>query len=174
MHKKALLFGGLVGAAMSISFMLSIDLMTQADGTMDFSKGELIGYSSMLLSLVLVFLGIRSYKNSISPQPLSFGRALGLGTYLVAVASTIYALVWMWYYANYAQNFMTEYSAYVIECAAQEGATATELAAKEAEMASMSSLYENPLVRFGMTFMEYFPIGFVGALIGSAILRTRK
>lgn len=174
MHKKALVFGTLVGVAMSISFMLSIRMMTQPDGTMDFSQGEVVGYSSMVLSLVLVFLGIRSYKTSIAPRPLSFGRALGVGTYLVAVASTIYALVWLWYYANYAQNFMTEYSAYVLECAAKDGATAAELAAKESEMASMSSLYKNSLARFGITFMEYFPIGFVGALIGSAILRTRK
>ena len=41
-------------------------------------------------------------------------------------------------------------------------------------MKSLSEMYKNPFIRFGMTLMEIFPLGLAVALISAGILRKKE
>ena len=44
----------------------------------------------LLLSIVGAFIGVRKYRDELPDNCLSYGKALGACTYLIAVASVIY------------------------------------------------------------------------------------
>ena len=54
------------------------------------------------------------------------------------------------------------------------GETGPALQAKLAELEQMRVSYQNPLFRFGMTFIEIFPVGLLIAIISAALLRNPK
>jgi len=53
-----------------------------------------------------------------------------------------------------------------------EGASAAAMQAKVAELQEMASMYNNPLIRMPMIFIEIFPVGLLVALATAAILRN--
>jgi hypothetical protein len=44
-----------------------------------FEYGAYFGYTGMLLAFLLVFFGIRSYRDNVSGGHISFGRAFAVG-----------------------------------------------------------------------------------------------
>jgi len=60
MKRIVLIFGVISGVISSALMFLTLPLMK--NGTINFDNGELFGYTAILLSLLLVFFGIRSYR----------------------------------------------------------------------------------------------------------------
>jgi hypothetical protein len=54
------------------------------------------------------------------------------------------------------------------------GVTGAAYAKAAAEMESMRKSYANPLMRFGMTFLEIFPVGVLVAFVSAGLLRNPK
>lgn len=69
---------------------------------------------------------------------------------------------------------MDEYAAAMLAQARDKGASAAELARITADMASMKTLYANPLFRMPMTFVEIFPVGVLVSIITAALLRNSR
>src|SRR5678816_2490455 len=53
---------------------------------------EVIGYLTILLSMIFVFPGIRHYRNYINNGALSFGQGLKIGTFIVLIPSVFFGL----------------------------------------------------------------------------------
>lgn len=70
-------------------------------------------------------------------------------------------------------DFMEKYIQHSLTKMQQSGASAVELEKYTADMAEFKELYKNPLVKFGMTFTEPFPVGFLVALISAVVLRKQ-
>ena len=68
-------------------------------------------------------------------------------------------------------DFMDKYIQHSLTKMQQSGASAIELEKHTAEMADFKVMYKNPLVKFGLTFIEPFPVGFLVALISALVLR---
>lgn len=142
-------------------------------GVIDFGAGQVIGYSAMVLSFLLVFFGIRSYRDEVAGGSVTFGRAFGVGLLITVVACAFYVVAWEIVYHGFIPDFLDHYSAHVIGQLRAEGATAAAIAAKEAEMARFAELYANPLFNVLITFMEPFPVGLIVTLVSAAILRKK-
>jgi hypothetical protein len=128
----------------------------------------------MVVAFLMVFFGIRSYRDNIYGGTISFWKAVGIGVLITLVASACYVTTWEVIYYWFAPDFVEKYGAYMLEQARQAGATERELAAKAAEMARFREMYKNPLINAGVTFIEVFPIGLVVTLISAAILRRNR
>ena len=74
--KKIVLIFGLISGGISMVMMLATMLFIDRIG---FDKGVFVGYTAIVLSFMLVFFGIRSYRDNVSGGRISFGRAFQVG-----------------------------------------------------------------------------------------------
>jgi hypothetical protein len=170
MKRVVLVFGLLAGAVLSVMMVVNIAFIDR----IGFDTAEIIGYTTMVLAFLMVFFGIRSYRDNIYGGTISFGKAFAIGLLITLVASACYVTTWEVIYYWFAPDFVEKYGAYMLRQAREAGATEQELAAKAAEMARFREMYKNPLINAAITFVEVFPIGAVVTLISAAILRRDR
>lgn len=171
--KKIIITYGLIGGAI-ISTMMLTQISLIDSGVIDMDKGMLLGYTSMVIALSMVFFGVKNYRDNQLKGVITFWEAFKMGILITAVSSLMYAISWEFYYNLAASDFTQKYSEYYIDKMTKEGATADAIAAKKAEMVSFSEWYKNPLLRFGMTIMEILPVGLIVTLITAALLRKKE
>jgi hypothetical protein len=133
-----------------------------------------VGYATMILAFVMVFLGIRSYRDTVLAGAIRFGRAFNVGILITLVASACYVAAWQVIYRTMVPDYMEKYSARVIEEDRASGASEVQLEAKRQEMARMAEAYKNPLVNVGLTFLEVFPVGVVVVLVSAGALSRKR
>jgi hypothetical protein len=170
MKRIVLTFGLIAGGLLSL-MMLGNMLVVDRIG---FDHGEVIGYTTMVLAFLLVFFGIRSYRDNVAGGSVSFGRAVAVGLLIVLVASACYVATWEVEYYTLFPDFVDKYSAHVIEKARASGATQAELEKQMREMAQFREAYRNPLINIGYTFLEPLPVALPMTLISAVILRRRR
>jgi hypothetical protein len=165
MKKVVLIYGVFAGIAL---ILLSIVLQM--------SLGEhsmVTGYVTMVLSLLMVFFGIKSYRDQHLGGQMTFGQGFKVGILITLIASLFYVVGWEIYSALYMPNFMDDYSAKAIEQMRADGMSAAKITEKMAEMEQWKEWYKNPAIRYGLVFLEIFPVGILVTLISAAILRRK-
>jgi len=168
--KKTVLTFGLIGGVI-------IALLTL--GTLPFSKqlgydkSLFIGYTVIVLSFLMVFFGIRSYRDNVGGGTISFGRAFAVGTLIVLITSVCYVVNWEIMYFKLMPNFVSDYSNYEVGKMRAAGATQQAIDAKLEEMKQLKQLLDNPLKNAAFSFIEPLPVGLIITLISSLILRRR-
>jgi ethanolamine transporter EutH len=166
--KYGLISGGIIAAMTAVLLPLCMR------GTIDFERSELFGYASMVLAFLLVFFGIRSYREEVGEGAISFAKGVQVGLLITLVACAVYVLCWEIVYWGFYPDFLDDYSARVIEKMRENGETEAAIRKMEGEMATFGRLYANPLFNVGITFLEVFPVGLVMTLVSAAILRRRS
>lgn len=170
MRKIVLTFGLIAGAMLSVMMLLTIPFMEQ----IGFENGMLIGYTTMVLSFMMVYFGVRSYRDNVAGGTVSFGRAFNVGILITALASVCYVATWQVVYHKISPDFFEKYSAYTLDQARADGASEAELAAQAAEMARFNEMYKNPLVNMGITFLEPLPVGLLFTLVTAGLLSRKR
>ena len=169
MRRIVLTFGLIAGGLLSLMMVVSMAFHEQ----IGFDRGLVVGYTTMVLSFLLVFFGVRTYRDTVGGGSISFGRALGVGLLISLVACVCYVVTWQFVYRLMMPDYMERYAAYVLEKARASGATAEQLAAQSQEMARFREMYRNPLVNAAMTFVEPLPVALLMTLVSAGILRRR-
>ena len=169
--KKTVLTFGLISGVLSSSMMLVAVLFIDDIG---FDRGVVVGYTAIVLSFLLVFFGIRSYRDNVAGGAISFGRGVTVGILITLISCAFYVLSWLAYSNRLAPDFMEKYAAHVIEQARAGGATAEQIEAQRREMEAFRVTYANPFYKVAYTFLEPFPVGLLVTLISAGVLRTRK
>ena len=170
MKKIVLTFGLIAGAI--IGGMLFITMPFQKQ--IGYDHGEIIGYTSMVLAFLLIFFGVRSFRDNVAGGSVSFGRALAVGVQIAVVASVCYVLAWEVIYFRIEPDFMKKYEAYELEKARAGGASEQEIAKKKTEMDQFAAMYRNPVINAGITFVEPLPVALVIALVSAGVLSRRR
>ena len=169
MKKTVLTFGLLAGLVIMVMMFTTL-LLSDRIG---FGKGEIIGYTTIILSFLLVFFGIRSYRENVSGGTITFGRAFAVGILITLIATVFYVATWEVMYFKFMPDFCDKYAAYAIEKARAAGASAQQIQATADEMKRFKVMLDNPFINAALTFTEPFPIGFIITLISSAVLRKK-
>src|SRR2546427_10013414 len=91
MKKTVLTFGLISGAIMAVMMFATLPF---TDSAWLQSHSMFIGYTTMVLSFMLAFFGIRSYRENIGGGALTFGRALGVGLVIPLLSSVLYLGTW--------------------------------------------------------------------------------
>ena len=170
MKKTVWTFGLISGGILSV-MMLAVVPFQDAIG---FDRGEVIGYASMVLSFLLVFFGIRSYRDNVGGGTVNFGRAFVLGALITVVASVCYVATWEVIYFKLWPGFSQKYAAYTIDKVKASGASQAVIDQKVAEMRKFAEMYQNPVFNAAITFLEPLPVGLVIALVSAGILRRKR
>jgi len=171
MKRIVIIFGLISGVISSALMFLTLPLLHS--GKVTFDNGEIIGYTAIFLSLLLVFFGIRSYRENAGGT-ITFGRAFSVGILITLISCVFYVASWEVIYFKFMPNFADKYSAHVISEMRAKGATDADIAAKKVEMVKMKAMLDNPLLNAAMTFIEPFPVGLIMTLVSAGILRRRR
>lgn len=170
MQKIVLTFGLVAGALLSGMMLLTLPFLDR----IGFERSELIGYTTMVLAFLMVYFGVRSYRDNVAGGRVSFGRAFVVGLLITVVASACYVATWQLIYHRIAPDFFDKYAAYAIDKAKKAGATEAQIAARTKEMAEFKEMYKNPLVNIGMTFVEPLPVGLLFTLVSAGLLSRKR
>lgn len=170
MKKVVIVFGLISGAISSAMMFLTLPLLN--NGTINNHNGEVIGYTAIFLSFLLVFFGIRSYRENAGGA-ITFGRATAVGLLITLISCVFYVASWEIIYFKLMPDFADKYAARAIDTMREKGATEAAIAAKKKEMEKMKAMYNNPLINAAVTFIEPFPVGLIVTLVSAAILRRR-
>ena len=166
MKKTVLTFGLLSGLVISGMMVALLPLQNRIHSV-------LLGYASMLAAFLLIWFGIRSYRDNVAGGSVRFGRAFAVGALIALVSSLCYTATWEVYYFGVGTDFVAKYQAHQMAEAREQGATQAELDAKAAELKKFAEMYENPVINAGMTLMEPLPLGLLVALISAGFLSRR-
>ena len=136
--------------------------------------GMWIGYTTMLVALSAVFVGIKRHRDVERGGVIGFWPALGVGLGISFVAGLFYVAAWEAVQAMSHMDFATSYSKAVIASEQAKGASAEAIAKLTAEMEAFKVQYANPMFRLPMTFIEIFPVGVLVSLVAAALLRNPR
>ena len=170
MRKTVLTYGGIAGAILSAMMLLTLPFQDR----IGFDKGMVIGYTTMVLAFLMVYFGVRSYRDSLAGGQIGFGRAFVVGLSITLVASVCYVATWQLVFYKLAPDFMDKYTAHALETSRKAGATETQLAAQAKELAEFNEMYKNPLVNMSITLLEPLPVGLVFTLFSAGVLSRRR
>jgi Protein of unknown function (DUF4199) len=169
MKKIVLTFGLISGLIMSVLMGGSL-LIADKIGS---GHSLVLGYATMVASFLLIYFGIRSYRDNTLAGQISFGRAFACGLLIALISSVCYVVMWEILYFNFMPHFMDSYFTAQIHKVQSAGLDAATTAARIAAIQHSQLLYQNPLVNMAYTFMEPLPVGLLITLISAALLRRR-
>ena len=169
MTRTVLKFGLIAGAIMSLEMILGLPFIEEVG-----SLGIVVGYTTMVVAFLMVYFGIRSYRDRVAGGSISFGRAFSVGILITIVACLCYVATWEVIFYKFHPDFFDKYAARVVAETKASGATAEQVEVKRREMAIQGEQYRKPLVNIAYTFIEPFPVGLLFTLVCAGILRKRR
>src|SRR5829696_6456333 len=98
--KRIVLRFGLVSGVILMA-LSAVMLPLCMNGTIDFDHSELLGYSAMVLSFLMVFFGIRSYRDNVAGGTIGFGKAFQVGMLITLITCAMYVIAWEITYFNF-------------------------------------------------------------------------
>jgi len=170
MQKIVLTFGLIAGAVLAAMMAVSMRFQDQ----IGFDRGVVVGYTSMVLAFLMVFFGVKSYRDNVAGGQVTFGQAFKVGLLITLVATACYVVTWQIVYYGFMPDFLDKYTAYVMEQARQSGASEAELTRQAQEMADFAEMYQNPLVNIAFTAIEPLPVGLVFTLVSAGVFGRKQ
>ena len=175
MRQTALKYGLRAGGILSALMVITIGGAKLLGMDDHFGVGGLvIGYTTMVLSFMLIHFGIRSYRDTVLGGNVGFWPALRLGLLIALIASACYAATWQVVNRTLLPDFAEKYGAQAVKQAQDRGAPAAEVEKIRSEMAAFAVNYRNPLYLFAMTILEPAPVGILMSLISAGILSRKR
>ncbi|MCL6296297.1 DUF4199 domain-containing protein [Jejuia spongiicola] len=138
----------------------------------NFDYGELIGYTSMILSLLFVYFGIKHYRDKVNNGKISLGKAIAIGMLIASFSAIGVALFDYIYTTKINPDFATEYIDYSIK-KMEATLSPEELKIKSAELIQQMKDYGSPGFMAFMMFSTVIILGFIISLISGLILQRK-
>jgi hypothetical protein len=168
MTRTIFTYGLLAGLIIAVPTMAMIVF-----GISSHHSSVVVGYLVMLVGMSVVLVGVRQHRDKALGGVIRFWPALGLGLGIALVAGVLYVASWEAYLAFTHYAFADDYASAVL-AAQRPKLGPAEYARLAAQMAAFKASYANPLVRFGMTFMEILPVVVIVPLASAALLRNPR
>ncbi len=119
MKKTVLTFGLIAGIMISVLMDGSL-LVANKIGA---GHSMALGYTMMVASFLLVYFGIRSYRDNNLAGQISFARAFSCGILITLITIVCYVATWEILYFNFIPHFMDSYFAAQIHKSSRQGLT---------------------------------------------------
>lgn len=167
--KKTVLLFGLVAAAVAVAGMAATTPLILAG---DHAKSDLLGYSAMVLSALVVFSGIRWFRDR-QEGAVGFGRAFAVGLLITLVSALVQVAAFQLLYFKLVPGFGDAFVACMIDRAEDAGEPPAKVEETAKTAATLKQLYDAPLTNAALTFVSPLPIGIVASALSAAFLRRR-
>ena len=169
MRKIVVTFGLISGA---ISSLMMIALVASG-GRIGFDRGAVIGDTSIVLSFLMVFFGIRTYRDNVGSGQITFLKAFAVGLSITLISCIVYVVTWEVIYYNFIPGFWDAYGAHLVQKLTASGASPAAVEEKLQQVRKYKELYKNPFFNAMLTFIHPFPIGLVITLFSALVLKRK-
>ena len=171
MKRTVLTFGLISGAILSVMMAATVPFADR----IGFDKGAVLGYTSMVVAFLLIYFGVRSYRDNVAGGTVTFGRAFTVGAMIAVVASACYVTTWeVIYFGGFTPGFTEKYQAHAMERAVAKGETEQQLAKRRADLEKFARWYQNPVLNAAVTLLEPLPVALVMSLLTAGIVSRRR
>jgi hypothetical protein len=169
MKKTIFKFGLISGVISSVSMLATVPF----EDKIGLDHSYLLGYTIIVLSFLMVFFGVRSYRDNAGQGQITFSKAFLVGLSISLITCVFYVATWEALYFTVMHDYMDKYAAAVIHKAQLAGDSPAAIQAQVVQLQKYKVLYENPFYNVAMTFIEPFPVGLLITLLTAAILRKK-
>lgn len=170
MKKVVLTFGLLSGAVAAAMMFLTLPFAER----IGFDRMLVVGYTTIVISMLFVYFGIRSYRDNALGGTISFGRGFQAGLLITLISSLCYVAAWLVLFYGFMPDFADKYAAYTVESVRASGGSPAEIetAIKQGEEARR--MLANPVINAAASFLEPVPVGLLVTLISAAVLKRKS
>ncbi len=170
--KKIVIRNGLFAGGILVTLM-TVSMLLMNEST-NFRLAEILGYLSMVLSFVFIFVDIREFRDKYQDGFITFGKGFQVGILITLIASLLYVAGWMILSNTVATDFGDQYYEQFIQNIRESDMAEDEKQAQIAKYERNKDMYQNPLVQIGVSFLEIFPVGLLVTLLSALVLRKGK
>ena len=171
--KQIILKYGLI-AGFIIVAIPSISGMIMGYGEDTFATGEVIGYSTMVFSLMMIFVAAKKYQQANPDEIIGFKQIFLLGSGISLIAGTMFGIYNVIYVLYIDPEFMQKYYDYSINNIRNSGIPAEVVEQQIAEIESQKKMFMNPWVNFFLMFITVFFIGLIVSVISGLFQRDKN
>jgi hypothetical protein len=162
-------YGLIAGAVIAVLMVVNFSVANPESG--DFAMAYVLGYATIIISLSMIFFATKSYRDNYAGGVITFGQGFLVGLYISIIASILYVIIWKVYSSIAMPDFWDQYAKHSLDALTKSGASQAKIAEEMKQM----EYYKNmpPIVEWGMTFLEIFPVGLIISAISALILRRK-
>ncbi|MFD2566982.1 DUF4199 domain-containing protein [Pseudotenacibaculum haliotis] len=168
MKKTVLRYGSYGGITLAVLFVLGLYI---GQG-LDYSVREVIGYTTMILSLSFIFFAIKHQRDKENEGIISFGSSLKIGVLISLIVALVFGVINLVYVEIINPEFTAEYYAHMVE-KYRNSLSEVDFQAKLKELEAQKELFSSTFMSTLIMFMTVFVLGFIISLI-SALFLQRK
>jgi hypothetical protein len=139
----------------------------------DTGKADAIGYTSMVLAALMVFIGVRSYRENAGGGRLTFGRGLAVGLSISLISAACYVAAFQVMYFKLMPTFGESFAACMVHRARASGASPEKIEETARLAQTLKGMYDWPLTNAALAFSGSFPIGAIASALSAAVLRRK-
>ena len=170
MKKVVLTFGFLSGAVAAVMMFMTLPFAER----IGFDRSIIVGYTTIVISMLFVYFGVRSYRDNVLGGHMTFGRGFTAGLLIAVISSLCYVAAWLVMFYGFMPEFGTQYAAYLVDSARANGGSQAEIDAAIKQGEQAQEMLANPLINAAVSFTEPFPVGLLVALISAAVLKRKS
>lgn len=167
MTKIVLTFGLLSGAVAAVMMFLTLPFAER----IGFDRAVYVGYTVIVISMLFVYFGVRSYRDNVLGGRMNFGKAFTAGMLITIISSACYVAAWLVMYYGFMPDFANQYADYLVEQARTPGASQADIDAAIKQGEQARQWLANPLINAAVSFTEPLPVGVIVTLISAAVLK---
>lgn len=159
------------GVSLMVAVLLTTFLIFKENHNWEIQ--EVLGYVTIILSLLFVYFGIKHWRDNYNSGYLSFGQGLKLGLLITVFPSIAFGLFTLLELLVLDPEFGNKYYAHVTE-KIKASTPPEKLQAALQKIESEKEMFSNPFFQFLLMFLTVFLIGIVITVISSLILQRRQ
>lgn len=169
MKRIVLAFGLISGAIAALMMFATMPLAKHVS----YETLTVLGYTIFVACFLMVYFGVRSYRDNVLGGTITFGKAFTVGILITLVSCGVYVVSWEFIQHQFLPTFFDDYLNYMVERMRAGGATQEALNQQLQENAQYREWFRNPLIRYAMTMMEALPVGLLMTLVSALILKRK-
>ena len=170
MKKVVLTFGLLSGLVAAVMMFATLPFAER----IGFDRSIFVGYTTIVISLMFVYFGVRSYRDNVLGGRMSFARGFQAGILITVISCLCYVGSWLVMYYNFMPDFGDKYAAYLVEQKRTGGASEAEIQAAIKDGEDAKAMLANPFINGAVAFLEPFPVGLLITVISAAVLKKQE
>ncbi|HEX9759501.1 MAG TPA: DUF4199 domain-containing protein [Candidatus Acidoferrales bacterium] len=169
--KKTVLIYGLISGVLAVAMMVVTLPFIYAK---NLGTADTLGYTSMVLSALLVYFGIRSFRDNAGAGLLTFSKGFVVGVLITLVSTGLYMVAFHLMYFKFVPDFGETFAECMVERARMAGADAQKITETAQQAEKLKQLYDHPASNAAVTFATTFPVGLAMSLVAAAILKRKE
>ncbi|MBV1908258.1 MAG: DUF4199 domain-containing protein [Kangiellaceae bacterium] len=143
-------------------------------GPETYKTGEIVGYSTIILSLMMIFLAVKEYQKRNPEQTVGFLKILAIGAGISFIAGLMFGIYNVIYVTYIDPEFMHTYYQYYIQSIQSSGASAEVIEQQIAQLEKEKEMFMDLTFNFALMFLTVFMIGLVVSVISGLLQREKQ